>query len=59
MKKEEIQALIEKQRLYYLSGETLDVQYRINALKTLKTAILKYEQEIEEALKKDLGKSYF
>lgn len=52
MKKEEIQALIEKQRLYYLSGETLDVQYRINALKTLKTAILKYEQEIEEALKK-------
>lgn len=59
MKKEEIQALIEKQRLYCLSGETLDVQYRINALKTLKTAILKYEQEIEEALKKDLGKSYF
>ena len=59
MKKAEIQALIEKQRLYYLSGETLDVQYRINALKTLKTAILKYEQEIEEALKKDLGKSYF
>ena len=59
MKKEEIQALIEKQRKYYLSGETLDVGYRINALKTLKSTILKYEKEIEMALKQDLGKSDF
>lgn len=59
MKKEEIQALIEKQRKYYLSGETLDVGYRINALKTLKSTILKYEKEIEMALRQDLGKSDF
>ena len=50
MKKEEIQALIEKQRLYYLSGETLDVQYRIYALKTLINVIFKYELVIVDAL---------
>ena len=35
------------------------MEFRINALKTLKAAILKYESRINDAIQKDLGKSPF
>lgn len=54
----EIEKLVEKQRNYFLTGATLPVDFRIEQLKKLKTAIKKYEIEIAEALKEDLGKSY-
>lgn len=59
MKQEEINALINKQRTYFLTGETLSVSTRIKALKRLQKAIQDHEQEIHEALKQDLGKSQF
>ena len=59
MTESEIKQIIEKQRRYFLSGATLDVAARIQALERLKTGILRYESRIQEALKKDLGKSSF
>ena len=59
MKETEIQQILEKQKAWYLSGATLDVEGRIEALKRLKACILKYEDAIHEALLKDLGKSNF
>lgn len=52
-----IDMIIEKQRTYFRSGATLPVDFRIEMLKKLKSTILKYENEIHDALKKDLGKS--
>ena len=54
-----IDMIIEKQRTYFRSGATLPVDFRIEMLKKLKSTILKYENEINDALKKDLGKSDF
>lgn len=52
----EINAIIQKQKNYFKSGETLSVDFRINALNRLKEYITKYENEILTALESDLGK---
>lgn len=57
MKEQEIHGIVEKQRGYFISGATLDVEKRVCALKKLRDCIVKYEMEIGAALKKDLGKS--
>ena len=59
MNETEIRQIINTQRNYFSSGSTLPVSFRIEALKRLKACILKHEDEINEALKKDLGKSSF
>lgn len=59
MQKTEIQTIVAKQREFFYSGATLDVNYRIRAMKKLKAAILKYIEEIHTAIQKDLGKSSF
>ena len=56
MRQEEIDEIIRKQREFFESGKTLDVEYRINALRHLRHIIARHEKEIDEALKKDLGK---
>lgn len=55
----EIKAILAKQRAFFHTGATLNVHYRIQALKKLKKVILQYESAINEAIKKDLGKSSF
>ena len=55
----EIRNIINIQRNYFLSGATLDVNFRIQSLKKLKDCIIKHEPEINVALKSDLGKSPF
>ncbi len=52
-----IDRILEGQKLYFQSGETLPVIFRIEMLRKLKTAILKHEDDLAEALFKDLGKS--
>ena len=47
------------QREHFCAGATLPVNTRLKALLKLKACILKYEDEIHAALKKDLGKSSF
>lgn len=48
--------LLQKQKDYFRTGETRDIEFRISKLKRLKKAIKIYEQKILEALRKDLGK---
>lgn len=57
MQEQEIRTIIEEQRQCFQSGATLDVEVRVAALQKLKVCIIKYEAEINAALKKDLGKS--
>lgn len=59
MEKEQINQLLDKQRQYFYSGATLDLDFRISALKRLRASIRKHEDQIHAALKKDLGKSNF
>ncbi len=54
-----IDQMIKQQKKYFQSGATLNVDFRIEMLKRLYHSIQKYEPEISEALKKDLGKSDF
>ena len=49
MTQAEIKQLIQKQRTFFHSDATLDVEYRIHALQKLKACILKYENEINIA----------
>lgn len=55
----EIKELLQEQKNYYQSGVTIPVDFRIAQLKKLYEAIKRHEQEIEEALKEDLGKSAY
>ena len=57
MKKEQIDRIVEKQRAFFATGATLDVNYRISVLKKLQKALLNNENAIAEALRSDLGKS--
>lgn len=59
MNEQEIKNIVTTQRKYFYTGATLDVDARIQALKKLRAGIIKYEEEINEALKSDLGKSSF
>ena len=59
MKKEEIQVLLKSQREFFDSGKTIDVKFRISMLKKLYATVKKYENEVKDALKADLGKSHF
>ncbi len=53
----EIHAAVEKQRAFFRTGKTLDVSWRIEQLKKLKSAVLAHEEEMEAALAADLGRS--
>ena len=55
--KESIHNVVETQREYFKSGQTLDVNFRIRQLETLRSAIKAFEDEIKEALYEDLGRS--
>ena len=59
MTNEQISSLLEKQRIYYKSGATIPVNFRIEQLKKLYATIKKYENEVNDALKADLGKSHY
>lgn len=55
----EIKESFESQKEFFNTGETKNIDFRINNLKKLKNIIIKNEDNIIEALKKDLGKSSF
>lgn len=57
MKAEQIHAITKKQRKFFATGRTLDVAFRMTALKKLKKSIERHEREICQALAQDLGKS--
>ena len=57
MTPQDITAIVASQRAYFKSGATLDVEGRLRALRTLRAAIVTYEDVIASALQRDLGKS--
>ena len=56
---ESVRGILEKQRQYFYNGNTLDIDYRKASLRKLKNEIKKNENNIFNALKKDLNKSEF
>ena len=55
---QEITTIVEAQRAFFRSGETLSLKHRQKALCTLSKALKLWESRIAEALWKDLHKSY-
>ena len=59
MNQTQIHELVALQRQYFLTSATLNIDFRIHALKKLQAVILKNEIPIQQAIQKDLGKSGF
>lgn len=55
----DVNGIIVQQKTFFDSHKTLDPKFRIIHLKKLKQSISKYEKDIIEALKADLGKGEF
>ena len=49
--------IVERQRAFFRTGETLDVNWRLQQLKKLKEAVLQHRLELERALNEDLGRA--
>ncbi|GAA0120227.1 aldehyde dehydrogenase [Clostridium perfringens] len=56
---EALREKINKQREYFSTGETKDINFRIEKLKKLRDVLKSEEEKVFEALKKDLMKSSF
>lgn len=59
MSDQNIKEILDAQREFYLSGKSLPVKFRIAQLQKLYATVKKYENEICDALKSDLGKSHY
>lgn len=59
LKLEDVESILKNHKNYFYTGETLNINFRIEQLKKLREGIIKYESKIVEALKKDLGKGEF
>ena len=53
----DIRKTVEEQRAFFRSGTTLDIDWRLRQLRTLRDAVIAHEKEFEDALQKDLGRS--
>ena len=56
MTEQQIAQVLESQRRFFSTGKTLPRAFRAKALEDLQNAILRHEEEINAALKADLGK---
>lgn len=54
---EQVHDIVERQREFFLSGKTLDVEWRICQLKKLLRAVIDNEDMLKDALYEDLAKS--
>ena len=57
MTEQEIRQILEKQHRLFQEGATLPVSFRLSQLQKLKDGIRRYEEELDQALEADLGKS--
>ena len=55
--KSRVEKVLTAQRLCFASGKTLDIHFRLNALRKLQISIQQHEQDVLEALYADLHKS--
>ena len=56
---QDYKGLLEKQRAFFATGKTKDIAFRIEQLNNLRRVVLERHPDIEESLKKDLGKCEF
>lgn len=56
---QEIQQIVTEQKTFFTQGDTLSYQFRVKQLNNLKQTIIKYQPQLEEALRVDLGKNAF
>jgi NAD-dependent aldehyde dehydrogenases len=56
MEKEEVGLILENQRKFFSTGKTLDISYRIDILKKLRSLIIEYKKEIIDSMWKDFHK---
>lgn len=59
MGKIEMEVLVNRQREFFLTGETLDYKFRKRQLSKMKNMLEKYEEDLYHALKNDLNKSEY
>lgn len=59
MTEQEIKQIVDTQRAYFYTGATQPLAGRIQALEKLQTCIREKEADINEAIRRDLGKSGF
>lgn len=59
MTETEIKQIVDAQRNFFDTGATLNLEFRIHALKKIKAYIQTHETQINDAISKDLGKSAF
>ena len=52
-----IRHIVDEQRRFFRTGQTLPVKWRIKQLKKLKQAVIAHQQEFIDALAQDLGRS--
>ncbi len=57
MNTQQIDEILDSQRRFFESGATLSLSFRLKMLRLLREAIRRWEDEIAEALRTDLGKS--
>ena len=57
MQKQDIETILASQRKFFATGKTLPISWRIEQLKKLRASMLRHEEDLYGALKKDLGKS--
>ncbi len=57
MNADEIHEIVEKQRAYFRTGQTLDLDFRLSRLQKLKEAVIRHCSELERALNADLGRA--
>lgn len=55
---ERIKGIVEAQRAHFATHKTLAIEYRMEALRKLRKAIVEHERELTDALYADLHKSY-
>ena len=54
--KTEIHDLLIRQKAFFQTGKTLSIPFRMEMLRKLRQAVIAHEQELTEALEKDLGR---
>lgn len=52
-------AAVDRQRRFFETGATRSYDFRVRQLNKLKDAIVKYQEEIQDALKADIGRPPF
>lgn len=57
MTEQEIKDILQQQNHFFSSGKTIQAEFRLKQLESLKEAMIRHEADLAAALKADLGKS--